>query len=68
MQHYYVNKLAMPNGEHEVHVPRCTYLPEGDNGIYVGSFTRCSEAVEAAKAHFDKVTGCRVCCGPGHTS
>lgn len=68
MQHYYVNKLARPNGEHEVHVPRCTYLPEGDNGIYVGSFTRCSEAVEAAKAHFDKVTGCRVCCGPGHTS
>ena len=67
MQHYYVNKQAQPNGGHEVHVPRCAYLPEGDNGLYLGSYIRCAEAIEAAKAYFDKVSGCRVCCNDSRT-
>jgi hypothetical protein len=67
VQHYYVNKQPLPNGDHEVHVPRCTYLPEGDEGIHLGTFNQCSEAIEAAKAHFDKVTGCKVCCNAGRT-
>jgi len=67
VQHYYVNKQAQPNGDHEVHVPRCTYLPEGDNGLYLGSFSKCTDAVEAAKSHFNKVNGCKVCCSACHT-
>ena len=67
MQHYYVNKQAHKNGEHEVHTPRCTYLPEGDDGIYLGAFVTCKEALEAARAHFEKVNGCSWCCGACHS-
>ena len=67
MQHYYVNKQAQPNGEHEVHVPRCAYLPEGDNGLHLGSFTNCADAIRAAQAHYAKVNGCPVCCSDCHT-
>ena len=67
MQHYYVNKHAQPNGEHEVHVPRCAHLPEGDNGLHLGAFTSCDEAIKAARAHFEKVNGCKVCCSACHS-
>jgi len=67
VQHYYVNKQAQENGDHEVHVPRCTYLPEGDNGLYLGAFISCDEAIQAARQHFEKVNGCHWCCSTCHT-
>ena len=62
MQHYYVSKLEQSNGKHEVHVPRCAYFPDPDDRVYLGSFTRCSDAVNAAKTHFEHSSGCPHCC------
>ena len=62
MQHYYVSKQAQSNGQHEVHVPRCAHLPEGDAGQYLGAFINCSDAVSAARADYEKAVGCPCCC------
>jgi len=62
VQHYYVSKQAQSNGNHEVHVPRCTYLPEGDSSQYLGAFINCNEAVRAARSVYEKVAGCQICC------
>ncbi|HYD59047.1 MAG TPA: hypothetical protein VEC35_01745 [Noviherbaspirillum sp.] len=67
MQHYYVDNQAKENGVHEVHTPRCSYLPEGENGLYLGSFTNCSDALHAASGHYEKVNGCSWCCSTCHT-
>ncbi|HJV50869.1 MAG TPA: hypothetical protein VJ652_05405 [Noviherbaspirillum sp.] len=62
MQHYYVEKQEKANGAHEIHVPRCTYLPEADDRIYLGTFTNCADALRAAQTHYDKAASCRWCC------
>ena len=31
MDHYYVNKNAQSNGDHEVHKENCDYLPNSSN-------------------------------------
>ncbi|KIF80115.1 hypothetical protein [Noviherbaspirillum autotrophicum] len=65
MQHYYVDKKETSNGDHEVHVPRCEYLPEANDRIYLGAFSNCGDAVRQAKSHYGRSTGCRWCCGEG---
>lgn len=67
MQHYYIDTKEKSNGEHEIHVPRCTYLPEPDHRIYLGTFSSCNDALREAKAHYDKSNGCRWCCSDCHT-
>jgi len=67
MQHYYVNKQAQPNGEHEVHVPRCTYVAEGEDAVHLGTFVNCKEALQAAHAYYEKVNGCAWCCQDCHS-
>lgn len=62
MQHYYVSKQAQSNGNHEIHVPRCTYLPEGDNSRYLGAFVNCNDALRAARSEYPKAAGCACCC------
>jgi hypothetical protein len=62
VQHYYVSKLEQSNGNHEVHVPRCTYFPDPEERVYLGTFTRCDDAVEAAKKMFTNSRGCSCCC------
>ncbi len=62
MQHYYVEKRETANGEHEIHVPRCAYLPEANDRVYLGTFSSCADALRQAKTHYDKATGCRWCC------
>jgi hypothetical protein len=62
VQHYYVSKLEQSNGNHEVHVPRCTYFPDPEERVYLGTFTRCDDAVEAAKKMFTNSGGCPCCC------
>lgn len=66
MQHYYVNTQES-NGDHIVHVPRCTHLPEPDHRIYLGTFSDCRDALSAAKAHFKNSNGCYWCCSACHT-
>lgn len=65
--HFYVNKNAQSNGDHEVHQTGCTWLPLEQNRIYLGYFTTSQEAVREAKKHYSQVNGCYYCCPESHT-
>jgi hypothetical protein len=67
MARYYVNKNAQANGDHEVHVPTCSFFPEAENRIYLGEFTGCRAAVDEAKNHYSQVNGCYYCSNNCHT-
>lgn len=67
MQHYYVNTQEHANGQHIVHVPRCTHLPEASHRIYLGAFTKCGDALAAARNHFENANGCYWCCSDCHS-
>lgn len=64
---YYVNKNEQSNGDHEVHIANCSWLPELGNRIYLGDFIYCSQAVTEAKKHFYQSNGCYYCSNPCHT-
>lgn len=68
MSKYYVNKNTQSNGDHEVHVTGCTFMPEADNRKYLGEFSSCYGAVAEAKKTFPQSNGCYFCCNPCHTS
>ena len=59
---YYVNKNAQDDGTREVHkVTVCETHAKVHNRIYLGYFSSCHDAVEAAKNHYDNVDGCANC-------
>lgn len=66
MADYYVNNKAQSNGDHEVHIPSCSYFPS-DN-TYLGNFSSCDPAVAAAKVYYWQSNGCAFCCPACHTS
>lgn len=68
MYSYYVNKNEQQNGDHEVHREGCSWLPASQNRIYLGEFSNCKSAVEAAKKHYSQVNGCIHCSTECHTS
>ncbi|GAF04649.1 hypothetical protein JCM21142_93361 [Saccharicrinis fermentans DSM 9555 = JCM 21142] len=68
MPHYYVNKNAQDNGDHEVHKEGCIFMPENHNKIDLGVFSNCKPAINAAKSHYNQVDGCFHCCLPCHKS
>ena len=68
MSKYYVNKNAQSNGDHEVHVSGCSYMPEPENRKYLGEFTSCHGAVREAKKTYSQSNGCYYCCNPCHTT
>jgi hypothetical protein len=51
MPRYYVNDRAQSNGDHEVHQSGCSFMPEQSNRAYLGEFTNCWEAVQAARKY-----------------
>jgi len=65
MASYYVNNNAQPNGDHEVHVQGCRYMPS--NAQPLGSFTNCRDAVRAARQYYSQVNGCAFCSNECHT-
>ncbi len=67
MERYYVNTNKQSNGDHEVHKESCTYLPGSFNRVYLGTFAKCSDAVEEARKKYEKVNGCFFCCFACHT-
>ncbi len=67
MKLYYVNKNAQDTGEHEVHASGCSYMPNPENKIYLGSFDNCHEAVKKAKEYYSNVDGCFYCSKECHT-
>lgn len=64
---YYVNKIAKPTGEHEVHASSCRYLPSVENRICLGFFANGKDAVREAKRYYSNVDGCFYCCPEAHT-
>ena len=68
MSRYYVNKNSQANGDHEVHVPNCSFFPAENNRVYLGTFPTCRSAVTEARKHFTKVNGCYYCSNPCHTT
>ena len=68
MASYYMNENSQINGDHEVHVVTCDYLPELKNRHYLGEFTNCHDALKEAKKRDSKADGCYYCSKPCHTS
>lgn len=67
-KHYYVNKNAQPNGDHEVHTENCDFLPDVLNRVYLGYFDSCEKAVTEAVKIFPQSNGCYFCARECHTS
>jgi hypothetical protein len=67
MSSYYVNTVAQSNGDHEVHVERCNFLPSPANRQYLGEFVSCAGAVAKARQSFRQVNGCFYCSRACHT-
>jgi hypothetical protein len=67
MKNYYVNNLPQRNGDHEVHLEHCSFLPLSQNRTYLGSFSNCNDAVKEAKKHYKQVDGCYYCSKECHT-
>lgn len=63
---YYVNNNAQPNGDHEVHIKECKYMPQ--SAKYLGYYDNCREAVNEAKKTYRQSNGCAFCCPLCHTS
>jgi hypothetical protein len=68
MAHYYVNKNAQNNGDHEVHKSGCTFMPNENNRKYLGDFESCHGAVREAKKTYPQSNGCYYCSPTCHTS
>jgi hypothetical protein len=66
MAKYYVNNNAQANGDHEVHVEGCSWMPSDKK--YLGDFSSCQEAVKEAKKTYSKSNGCYHCSNACHTS
>jgi hypothetical protein len=68
MADYYVNKIAQPNGDHEVHETGCNFMPAPENRIYLGNHYSCENAVRTAKAYYRQANGCYWCSRACHTT
>lgn len=68
-KNYYLNTKPQPNGDYEVHTEDCSYLPNALNRIYLGYYSDCMDAVNAAKRlGYTKANGCYWCSYSCHTS
>lgn len=65
---YYVHTKTDDEGDYEVHVSDCSWLPNEENRKYLGNFNNCKEAVTEARKYFSPVNGCKHCCKLCHTS
>jgi len=63
-----IKKNAQANDDHEVHTASCTYLPNPENCLYLGSFDSCHGAVKKAKKYYSQSNGCYYCSPACHTS
>lgn len=70
MSYFYLNKNEQSNGDHEVHVSSCSWLPDVNNREYLGNFDSSYTAIlQACALHpFWRINGCYWCCPESHTS
>lgn len=65
---YYVNRVAQPSGDHEVHLEDCFLRTSPENRVDLGVFAAAAAALAAAReAGFPHVDGCRFCLPTSHT-
>lgn len=67
MDFYYVDKVALKNGDHEVHKSSCRFVPDEKDRIFLGYFGSCKDAALEAKRYFKQCNGCYHCCFLCHT-
>ena len=67
MPRYYVNDVAQPNGDHEVHREGCAWLVLIPKKTILGYHSNCTTAIERAKTHYKSVNGCKICSKECHT-
>lgn len=67
MAQYYVNRNAQSNGDHEVHISSCIFLPALHNRLDLGHHTTCITAVRQARNTYPQSNGCRTCSSVCHT-
>jgi hypothetical protein len=71
MPNFIINKNAQSNGDNEVHntTDGCSYMPDTENQIALGTHTSCHGAVAHAKSKWpdNRINGCYYCCNPCHT-
>ena len=65
---YFVNKNAQANGDHEVHISNCSWLPAAENLKSLGYHDNCASAVREAKKTYPQSNGCAYCCPTCHTT
>lgn len=68
MAKYYLNKNAQDNGDHEVHIESCKWLPEPHNRLELGEFSDCAQAVKKGKEQYPTADGCAKCIPSCHKS
>ena len=68
MKLYYVNSNPQPNGDHEVHLSECAFVPNFINRKFLGFFKNCKDAVAEAKKTHKQSNGCKSCLPECHTS
>ena len=72
LDHFIINKNQQNNGDHEVHnkTKGCSYMPNSENQIGLGTHSSCHEAVSTAKSQWNdsRINGCYYCCNDCHTS
>ncbi|KKK53077.1 hypothetical protein LCGC14_3098390 [marine sediment metagenome] len=68
MYQYYVNKNEQSNGDHEVHRSDCNRLPDQENRLRLGLYSKCSGAVREAKKYYTQSNGCYYCSNECHTT
>jgi hypothetical protein len=66
MAYYICNKLSDSNGEHEIHVSNCPFLPALENRVFVGNYPEVYQAIRHLKTKYAKqyfiFYGCPFCC------
>lgn len=68
MATYYVNDNAQSNGDHEVHVSSCVWIPFITSKTRLGDYASCGPAVAKAKTIYPRSNGCATCSLACHTS
>lgn len=69
MYPYHLNANVQPEGEHEVHLEGCHWMPEVGNRLYLGLHTGCASAVMKARGEYPtwSINGCVHCSAACHT-
>lgn len=68
MPSYYMNENAQWNGDHEVHIAGCSWMPAAHNRRYLGEHYSCVSAVATARIYDPRADGCAYCSPACHSS